>query len=141
MELSLVTHVPSGPIGCAWAGHFAGRNEVGISNRGKKMLHHAVYGDHPRVTSALVSDFTITTKCKNGEGHSKSFAYVMYKWYVKSSLKAFPSFAGKLLKHFPSEPEFMMCRKNLKCFRTSAACCFKYEEGKYHIDLSSCQDP
>ena len=23
MELSLVTHVPSGPIGCAWAGHFA----------------------------------------------------------------------------------------------------------------------
>ena len=22
MELSLVTHVPSGPIGCAWAGHF-----------------------------------------------------------------------------------------------------------------------
>ena len=23
MELSLVTHVPSGPIGCAWAGHLA----------------------------------------------------------------------------------------------------------------------
>ena len=23
MVLSLVTHVPSGPIGCAWAGHFA----------------------------------------------------------------------------------------------------------------------
>ena len=23
MELSLVTHVPSWPIGCAWAGHFA----------------------------------------------------------------------------------------------------------------------
>ena len=23
MELSLVTHVPSVPIGCAWAGHFA----------------------------------------------------------------------------------------------------------------------
>ena len=23
MELSLVTHVPSGPIGYAWAGHFA----------------------------------------------------------------------------------------------------------------------
>ena len=23
IELSLVTHVPSGPIGCAWAGHFA----------------------------------------------------------------------------------------------------------------------
>ena len=23
MELSLVTHVPSGPIGFAWAGHFA----------------------------------------------------------------------------------------------------------------------
>ena len=23
MELSLVTHVPSGPIGCALAGHFA----------------------------------------------------------------------------------------------------------------------
>ena len=23
MELSLVTHVPSGPIGCAWAGRFA----------------------------------------------------------------------------------------------------------------------
>ena len=23
MELSLVTHVPSGPIGCGWAGHFA----------------------------------------------------------------------------------------------------------------------
>ena len=23
MELSLVTHVPSGLIGCAWAGHFA----------------------------------------------------------------------------------------------------------------------
>ena len=23
MELSFVTHVPSGPIGCAWAGHFA----------------------------------------------------------------------------------------------------------------------
>ena len=23
MELSWVTHVPSGPIGCAWAGHFA----------------------------------------------------------------------------------------------------------------------
>ena len=23
MELSLVTHVPLGPIGCAWAGHFS----------------------------------------------------------------------------------------------------------------------
>ena len=23
MELSLETHVPLGPIGCAWAGHFA----------------------------------------------------------------------------------------------------------------------
>ena len=36
MELSLVTHVPSGPIGCAWAGHFAWQIWGGNFKQGEK---------------------------------------------------------------------------------------------------------
>ena len=38
-----MTQVPSGPIGCVHGlAILLGRNEAGISNRGKKFLHHAV---------------------------------------------------------------------------------------------------
>ena len=38
MELSLVTHVPSGPIGCAWAGHFAWQKWGGNFKQGEKFF-------------------------------------------------------------------------------------------------------
>ena len=38
MELSLVTHVPSRPIGCAWAGHFAWQKWGGNFKQGGKFF-------------------------------------------------------------------------------------------------------
>ena len=42
MELSLETHVLSGQLAVHGLAILLGRNEAGISNRGKKILHHAV---------------------------------------------------------------------------------------------------
>ena len=44
MELSLETHVLSGQLAVHGLAILLGRNEAGISNRGKKILHHAVLG-------------------------------------------------------------------------------------------------
>ena len=46
MELSLVTHVPSGPMGCAWAGHFAWQKGGGNFKQGEKIFA-------PRCTNKL----------------------------------------------------------------------------------------
>ena len=55
MELSLLTHVLSGPIGCAWAGHFAWQKWGRNFKQGEKFLHHAVLGLKERLVIAKIN--------------------------------------------------------------------------------------
>ena len=85
MGLRLVMHVPSRPIGCVWAGHFAWQIWGGNFKKGQIFLHHAVlYLVHPSfvwvVSRELLACYCLSNEASPNYGQNTTNTSNLKSW-------------------------------------------------------------